>query len=412
MFKGKYYWIPICLVSVLLVGLLSGCSKGQQQTAQNGPKVIKVAWLSYNLNDDWFQSTLAFAKIEAARIEKRDNVKFEFIPYDGGTKEETQLSQVDNIITKHEADMVYVEPINEKAMANAITKINQQMNVPIGAAGITASGGKYLYVGLDNVAVNKGVGDYLIKLLTQKYGPPANWAKAGGVIVEILGPAGLKISQDRSVGFHQALDPIVAANPGVQVVQVTSNWDTATAFKVMTDAVQRYGNKIIGVYSSSDRPATMGAYKAFSNAGMGYPVGDPKHIPIVTYDGTVSGMQNVRDKTIDMIAEQPAEGYSYLVMEYLYQWYKSGYDSLPKAGTTLTADQLKQQFNWDETTGVQFWAPVKVVPGLNWDGIWMQPQSPVIPDQVSPTEKFEWGNYLSRDNNGKYPWEAGYIPKG
>ena len=66
----------------------------------------------------------------------------------------------------------------------------------------------------------------------------------------------------------------------------------------------------------------------------------------------------------------------------------------------------------DATTDVQAWAPVTVVSGQDWDGICVQPQSPIIPDQLSPTDKYEWGNALAKDANGKYPWEAGYISKG
>jgi len=407
MFKTKHRWstvVAVLLVSALLV-TAAGCGPAKQDQAKDNaakePKVIKVAWLGYSLNDDWFKAVMTFAQAEAKKIEKEDGVKFEFMPLDAAGKEETQLAQVDDIITKGEADIVYFEPVNEKAMANAVKKLNQELNVPIGAAGITASGGKYLYVGLDNVAATKQCGDSLVKILNQKYGEPKNWAKAGGVIIELWGPPGLKITQDRHAGFRQAIDPIVKETPGLKVVDMVTNWNPDTAFKEMNDAIQRYGDKIIAVYSHDDTSATEGAWRAFELAGKGFPIGDQKHIPIVTYDGTENGMRHVREKHVDMITEQPAFGYGHLVMRYLYKWYKEGYESLPQPGTELSQEELGKYF--DETTGVQFWGPVKVMKGTDWDGIWLAPKSPIIPDEVKPNEHFQWGNYIHYLKTGQFP---------
>lgn len=365
-------------------------------------KVIKVAWLSYNLTDDWFLAVLRFAQDEARDIEKEEGVKFEFLLRDAGGDLQTQLNQADDMITIG-PDILYFEPINEKAMASAVKKINRELGIPIGAAGITASGGEYLYVGLDNVEATEQCGEALVRLLTEKYGEPKNWVKAGGIIGEFWGPPGLKITQDRHTGFRKPLDPILKATAGLQIVERVDNWDPDTAFKVVSDVVTRYGDKIIGMYADDDTTATEGCRRALKLAGLAYPVGHPKHIPIVTYDATENGMRRFRDKWIDMITVQPAMGYGHMVMRYLYKWHKEGKESLPKPGTTISSEELSRYF--DYTEGVQYWTPVKVVKGRDWDGIWIQPHSGIVPDEVPPKARYQWGNYVYFMREGKYEWE-------
>lgn len=373
----------------------------EEQVTEESSDTIKVGWLSYSISDDWFKAVQTFAEAEAKNIEEEDGVKFEFLIKDGAGDVETQLKQVDDLITMGDIDIVYFEPIDENAMANAVKKMNDELGIPIGAAGITANGGNYLYVGLDNVAATEQCGEKMISLLNEKYGE-SNWPE-DGIIIEIWGPAGLKITQDRHTGFRNALDPELEKNPGVEVVEGTGNWDPDTAFKVISDLIERHGDNIIGIYTDDDTSATEAAWRALELKDMGYLVGEENHIPIVTYDGTINGMQAVRDKKIDMITEQPAFGYGHLVMRYLYKWHTEGYESLPQPGTTLSLEDLSEYF--DENTGVQFWSPVPVVEGPSWDGIWLAPKSPIIPDEVDPCEENQWGNYLYYVKNGNYPCE-------
>jgi ABC-type sugar transport system substrate-binding protein len=365
----------------------------------NAEEKIKVAWLSYGIGHEWFRSLSIFAEAEANRIAARDGVEFEFKIFDGARNIQTQLQQVDDLIAQGDVDLIYFEPIDQNAMATAVKRINEQLNIPIAAAGIVTNGGKYVYVGLDNVSATERVGTALADLLDAKYGK-GKWP-ADGKIVEIWGPAGISITDDRHKGFRNTFEPRLEENAGVEIVDGTGNWDPVTAFKVSSDLISRYGDKIIGVYTHDDPSATEGVVRALDLAGMQFPVGDPKHIPIVTYDGTKTGVQAVRDQTIDVITEQPSLGYATLVMHYLYEWHKNGYDSLPKPGTTLGTDELAALF--PDETGVRSWSPVEVREGDGWEGIWLAPKSPLIPTEVDPYAQNQWGNYMYFLDKGSFP---------
>ncbi len=385
------------ILAAVLAAMTMGASAPAVTAGEGDP--IKVVWLSYGISHEWFRSLSIFAEQEAQKIAEEDGVEFEFIIKDGARNIQTQLQQVDDLIAQGDVDIIYFEPIDQNAMRRAVEKINNELGIPIGAAGITTNGGRYLYVGLDNVVATKQVGDALVDILNDKYGT-GKWP-SNGKIIEIWGPAGISITDDRHAGFRQAADPAVAANPGVEIINGTGNWDPATAFKVSSDLIAQHGENIIGVYTHDDPSATEGVVRALELAGMQYPVGDPKHIPIVSYDATKTGMEAVREGKIDMITEQPAFGYAHLVMRYLYNWHKDGYDSLPQPGTVLSTEELSQVFS--EDTGVQFWSPVEVREGPNWDGIWLAPKSPIVPFEVDPWEPNQWGNYMYFVDKGEFP---------
>ncbi len=384
---------------VIALGAFTFASNPTQANAAKDDDTIKVVWLSFGLSHEWFHSLSIFAEHEARKIEKEDGVKFEFVIKDGQRNLQTQLQQFDQLIAQKDADIIYFEPIDQTAMAKMVKKVNKKLNIPIGSAGIMTNGGKYLYVGLDNVAATYRCGEELIRLLNEKYGK-GNWPE-NSVVMENWGPPGISITRNRHAGFWQAFEPALKENPTVKMVNSTGMWDPATAFKAASDVLTKYGDKLIGAYSHDDPSATEGIVRALELKKIQYPVGHEKHIPIVTYDATKTGMQAIRDKKIDVITEQPARGYAHLVMRYLYNWHKYGYESLPKVGDVLTKAELKKTFS--EETGVDSWSPATVKEGPNWDGIWIAPKSPLIPSEVDPYAKSQWGNYMYWLDKGEWP---------
>ena len=395
--KMKIKLVGLFLV-LAMIGIIAGSNLNEANASQDD-KTIKVVWLSFGLSHEWFHSLSIFAEHEARKIEKEDGVKFEFIIKDGQRNLQTQLQQFDQLIAQKNVDIIYFEPIDQTALAKMVKKVNKKLNIPIGSAGIMTNGGHYLYVGLDNVAATERCGEQLIRLLNEKYGK-GQWPE-NSVVMENWGPPGISITTNRHAGFWKTFEPALKENPTVKMVNATGMWDPATAFKAASDVLTKYGDKLIGAYSHDDPSATEGIVRALELKKLQYPVGHPKHIPIVSYDATKTGMQAIRDKEIDVITEQPARGYAHLVMRYLYEWHKNGYESLPKPGTVLTKTQLKQMFS--QETGVDSWSPATVKKGINWDGIWIAPKSPLIPNEVDPYAKSQWGNYMYWLDKNEWP---------
>lgn len=368
-------------------------------------KTIRVGWVNFNLSDDWFKYIQEFAQKEAARIEAEDGVKFEWVIRDGTGNAERQIKIVDDFITMGDIDMFMFNAVDDVAMGKAIEKMNRAMNIPVGSAGNPAVAGKFLFVSLDNIKATQELGEVFIGMMTKKYGAPDKWRRPGqkkGVILEIWGPPSLQIVKERHIGFRKALDPILAANPHVEVVEGLSNWSPDTAFKTCSDLIERHRDDLIGIYVDDDTGATEGAWRAMQLARMAYPNTDERHIPLVTYDGTISGVQAVRDGKVDSVVDQPCPAYSHITFRMLYNWYKNGYDSLPKAGDILDADYLSKYFDLEDEMGAKYWAPVEVredTPGI----LWFAPASSLIPQEKPANAKSSWGNYVYKVENGRWP---------
>ncbi len=387
------------------LGLWSACLVMAACAAGFGGETIRVGWVNFNLSDDWFKYIQEFAQKEAARIEKEDGVKFEWVIRDGTGNAERQIKIVDDFITMGDIDMFLFNAVDDVAMGKAIEKMNKAMDIPIGSAGNPAISGKFLYVSLDNVAATRELGEVFIKMMTDKYGAPADWKRPGqkkGVILEIWGPPSLQIVKERHVGFRQALDPILAANPHLEVVEGLSNWSPDTAFKTCSDLIERHRDDLIGIYVDDDTGATEGAWRAMELARMAFPNTDERHIPLVTYDGTMSGIQAVRDGKVDSIVDQSAPAYSHITFRMLYNWHKNGYASLPKAGDILDEAKLSQYFDLEGEMGAKYWAPVEVreeIPGI----LWFAPASALVPQEKPANAKSAWGNYVYMVENGHWP---------
>ncbi|MDD5017083.1 MAG: sugar ABC transporter substrate-binding protein [Eubacteriales bacterium] len=373
-----------------------------ESTAEEGEKeVINVAWIARNLTDDWYRAIYTFGCEEADRIAAEEGVEFNIVPYDSQASVEVSMQICEDILTMGTYDMIYFEAVDESAMGTMIERFNEELDCPVAGASTTAAAGQFIFCGPNNVAACENTANIMIEKLTEKYGEdPQAWIDAGGVILEMWGPAGLQICQDRHTGFHNIMDPILAEYPELQVVQLTSNWEPERAFQEMTDAVQRYGDQIIAIYTDDDTAASEGAWRALENAGMGYPIGDERHIPIVTYDGTYNAIGHVVEGHIDLVIEQPAVALASMAMRYMWIWYKEGYDALPQPGTVLSEEDMREYFGDD--VAVAFWSPVTVVEGF-WGGLWFQPTCPLIPQTADPTNPALWGNAWYERNNGEYP---------
>ena len=129
--------------------------------------------------------------------------------------------------------------------------------------------------------------DHSLNSLKKRYGKdPKDWAKAGGVIIEMTGELSTSIAQDRGRGFRSIIDPICEKTEGLEVVQVEGKFKPDVSYSRMSDMITKYGNKIIGTYTHDDTMSLAGIWPALEAAGMAYTWDNPKHIPMVGIDAT------------------------------------------------------------------------------------------------------------------------------
>jgi ribose transport system substrate-binding protein len=160
-----------------------------------------------------------------------------------------QMSEVENAVVSRPDAIVFI-PVDMKALAPAVAKVNAAKIPIVNAVDRSASGDFVTFVGSDDRTLAHATGVALLKAMGGK-----------GNVVIIEGTKGSETSQQRVAGFHQALKEfpnvkLLASQPG--------NYQRLQALQVMENLIQTYP-QIDGVLAANDAMA-LGALEALSGA--------------------------------------------------------------------------------------------------------------------------------------------------
>ena len=96
----------------------------------------------------------------------------------------------------------------------------------------------------------------------------------------------------------------MAGSPNIAIVaQVPTDWNPQKALEGTENALQAHPD-LAGIYAPWN-DALQGIFSVLKQKGQLVPVGDPKHITIVSIDGTPLGCKAVRDRLIDLEIATP-----------------------------------------------------------------------------------------------------------
>src|SRR5215813_14521745 len=169
---------------------------------------------------------------------------------DGQQDNSKQVAQVETFI-RQKPDLLIVAP-NERAALTAVMAQAMEARIPVICLERDILQPNYTsYVHSDNVAIGRLAGQFIVDVLTKKYGKPQ------GNIVERRGLLGVEGEISRKNGAAEAM----GKNPGIKVVaDPVADWIQAKAKDRMTE-VLRSQPKIDIVYGHND-PMAIGAYLA------------------------------------------------------------------------------------------------------------------------------------------------------
>lgn len=160
-----------------------------------------------------------------------------------------QMSQIEDAITKR-PDAIIFTPVDFKAMAPGVQKMNQARIPVINVTDRVASGDVVTYVGSDDYNLGLSTARYLLKKLNGE-----------GSVVILEGVRGAITSVERVRGFNKALEEF----PKVKLLaSQPANYQRLQALQVMENLLQSYP-KIDGVVAANDAMA-MGVIEALEGA--------------------------------------------------------------------------------------------------------------------------------------------------
>ncbi len=411
MSRNKMRIIGACLALIMAVTAVASTR------ATAGEKDVFVAQVAWGLDDIFFQTVQDGLKYKMDQLSKEHGYKFDR-NLRGSNDPGQQVTMLESLLALSPNFMVFCSV--DSNLIGPVRQYNSR-NIPVICNNVTISGGKHTFVAIENVIAGQHCAKSLIKLMNDRYGPtPADWEKAGGVIVQLTGDLKMSAAQERKKGFEDIMLPIIEANPGLKLVTEEAKWNADLAYKAMISFHTQYGNKVIGVYTHDDTSSIGGVWPALAASGRGFLTDQEGHVPTVCIDGTTAALQMVREKKIDAITVQPAWGEGEVIAMLIDAINMKGEAAIAKVGDILYADVnrplvmdlIPDQFTAEEHAkgGKPVWAPVEVCEGKvtfgTWDGVWYKTNSTsVVPFDYPADSKLLWGNFWGYLKEGKWPWD-------
>ena len=196
----------------------------------------KIAVFTKNLTNPYFQ----MVRLGAESAAKQMNATTQnYVPTKPDSIPE-QMSQIEDVVVKKPDAIVFI-PVDYKAMAIGVAKINAA-NIPVVNITDRSESGKFVsFIGTDDYSLGLETARYMLKTLGGR-----------GNIVILEGVKAALSNVDRVRGFKKALEE----NPGAKLVaQQPANYQRLAALQVMENLMQTYP-QIDGVLAANDAMAT------------------------------------------------------------------------------------------------------------------------------------------------------------
>lgn len=239
-----------------------------------------------NLQADFFNQIKQSVEATA----KTKNV--EVITLDAKGDAATQVSQIQDLITRKVSALIYI-PAGATA-ASVPVKAAKAAGIPVVAVDRNPAGAPGdTFIATDSVKAAKELGDWVVKQTGGK-----------GTLAVLQGQIGTTPETDREKGFSEALK----AAPGIKkVASQPAEWDQAKGFAVAQDMLQR--NPKIDIFFGHADAMALGAAQAVKIANLGHKV------LIVGFDGDIGALKGVRDGVIDATMTQQTQLMGRLALE-------------------------------------------------------------------------------------------------
>ena len=201
-----------------------------------------------------------------------------------------QASQVDTMVSQGVSAIVAI-PWDIEA-ANDLAKSTIASGIPFVSLDQAPSDLKSVtyHVGGDPCADGKVAGEFFVKAAA---GKPFK-------LLELQGG----LANDNGIRRSKCLDDAVKGASNITIVaQVPTDWNPQKALAGTEDSLQAHPD-LAGIYAPWN-DALQGVFAVLKEKSRLVPVGDPKHIVIVSIDGTPLGCKAVKDKLIDLEIATP-----------------------------------------------------------------------------------------------------------
>ena len=204
----------------------------------------------------------------------------------------TQTNQVTDLINQHVSALI-LNPINANSIVPVVKEANKR-GIPVFTLDRGAACGscQVNFLETDNEQLGKEGADFIAAQLKQRYG------SVKGNVIDLEGLLGTTAGDERERGFAAEFETLQKSNPDLKLVaRQAADFDADKGFNITTQLLAAHDN-IDAIFNGNDDNA-VGAIRAIRQANRFVPIGDPKHIIIISIDGTEQALSAIRKGQMD-----------------------------------------------------------------------------------------------------------------
>ena len=210
-----------------------------QYPGKKGP--LRVALVNGYVGNTWRIQMVQTGKAYAEEPDVKPDVA-EFKVVSVGEDVAAQIGAIDQFINAGYDAIVMIA--NNSTSYGPVMDRAAAANVVVVPFDVVVNSDKVIMVNEDQMEIGKLAGQYLVSHIPAKTGK----------ILEVRGIAGTSVDQDRSAGFHTAMD----AGGKWEYVEVRGKWDEGITQKVAADAIAIHGH-FAGAYVQDGTPGLVRA---------------------------------------------------------------------------------------------------------------------------------------------------------
>lgn len=202
-----------------------------------------------------------------------------------------QNDQMNNLIDNVKPKAIVLNPYDSDSVSDVIAKCNKA-GIPLAVIDNQANKANVsISVLFDSIASGKAAGEEAVRMLTKKYGKPK------GVVVDLYGEVVSQVFKERAKGFEDTIKKY----PDIKLISVLGapQADVATSALNNIIADSKSQGQTIDLINTPTDTATVGAVQALQTNDMWYPIGNSKHVFIISHDGASTVLNYMRQNYVD-----------------------------------------------------------------------------------------------------------------
>lgn len=211
-----------------------------------------------------------------------------------------QITDINNLLNQGVKGLV-VTPIDSAAIVAGLNQAERK-GVPVVSVDVRPESGT---VAMVVRADNKAYGTKACDVIGEK-------VKAGKVI-QIMGDLASINGRDRSEAFRECMK---SKYPQITVLEIPAEWKAEKAASGL-EGLLTANPDVKGIYMQAGGVYLAPTLQALERKGLKFPVGDPKHIVLVSNDGIPQELDAIRKGELDATVSQPADDYAKYGMYWL-----------------------------------------------------------------------------------------------